>query len=170
MHRHLVRMIVVGVTACGDSREPPAPPPSRPPEPVAPRAEVAPESTPPRVTVRWQNVTRTDGCFFFSGPEGRDDQLVGDVKVETVEREGDQLRLRIGTAVFEGTYARGVLELSRAATYDYNGPWRTTERIRGAMQGDRLSAHYAYEECDLTTKACPGNCTVSGELVFSRGL
>lgn len=95
---------------------------------------------------------------------------MGDVKVETVEREGERLRLRIGTAVFEGTYARGVLELSRTHSYDYNGPWRTTERIRGAMQDNSLSAHYAYEECELSATQCPGRCTVQGELVFSRAL
>jgi hypothetical protein len=163
------KLLLLGVWACGNTSEPPgsaAPPPAPPEKPVPPTSAVAPA----HVTVRWQNVTRTDGCFFFSGPEGRDDQLVGDVRVETVEREGERLSLRIGTAVFEGTYARGVLELARTHSYEFEGAWQTTERIRGAMRGTLLSAQYTYEECKVSDKICPGRCTVQGELVFSRGL
>ena len=115
-------------------------------------------------------MVRTDGCFFFSGPEGRDDQLVGDVKVETVEREGERIRVRIGTASFDGTYARGELVLSRTSQHDFNGPWSATETIRGRQTGNRLDARYAYTECERAAKECPGRCTISGDLVFSRGL
>ena len=141
------------------------------PEPEKPRVDPPRPPAPSQArTVRWSNVTRTEGCFFFSGPDGRDDQLVGDVVVETVEREGASIKLRIGTATFDGTYESGELSLARKSKYDYNGPWQTTETIRGRLVDGVLAANYAYEECELAVNQCPGHCTVTGTLTFARGL
>lgn len=119
--------------------------------------------------VRWSNVVRTSGCFFFSGPAGRDDQLVGDVVIETVERDGEQIRMRIGTATFAGTYANGTLQLKRTSKYDYGGPWTTTETIIGQAKDDQpLVARYTYHECEVASKKCPGQCTITGDLAFSK--
>ncbi|CAN5837935.1 hypothetical protein BH11MYX3_BH11MYX3_47280 [soil metagenome] len=157
-------LVLLGCSNNEDHTEVPAPAPA--PEIAAPPS---PRVRPP-VTVHWSNVVRTDNCWFFSGPEGRDDQLVGDVRVETVEREGERIRVRIGTATFEGTYARGQLALGRSSDHDYNGAWSTTEVIRGQLTGRRLEARYRYEECEIATRTCPGRCTITGDLVFSRAL
>jgi hypothetical protein len=166
---YAVALATLALLACSSGEDVPAPAPVPAPAVPAPLPPREPAVRPP-VTVHWANVVRTDGCFFFSGPEGRDDQLVGDVKVETVEREGERIRVRIGTASFDGTYARGELVLSRTSQHDFNGPWSATETIRGRQTGNRLDARYAYTECERATKACPGRCTISGDLVFSRGL
>jgi hypothetical protein len=166
---YAVAFATVALLACSSGEDVPAPAPVTAPAVPAPLPPREPAVRPP-VTVHWANVVRTDDCFFFSGPEGRDDQLVGDVKVETVEREGERIQVRIGTASFDGTYARGELVLSRTSQHDFNGPWSATETIRGRQTGNRLEARYAYTECELATKACPGRCTISGDLVFSRGL
>lgn len=168
--------VAVAIAACSAKREPPAGDDRRPSAPTAPGPS-APAADPPRPTaagqartVRWSHVTRTEDCFFFSGPDGRDDQVRGDVVVDMVEREGERLVLRIGTATFEGTYVGGELSLVRKSRYDYNGPWQTTETIRGRLVDGQIVAAYAYEECELAAKACPGRCTVRGTLTFATGL
>jgi hypothetical protein len=161
------------LAACGGHDDPapaPAPAPVAVPPVPAPVETRLPPPPPPRVTVHWTNVVRTDGCFFFSGPEGRDDQLVGDVRVETVEREGEHIQLRIGTAVFDGTYAHGDLSVSRTSQHDFEGPWTASEWVRGHATDGRMDAHYAYEECEVNSHRCPGPCRITGDLTFSRAL
>jgi len=163
--RLVLAMVLVSCSSKRDAAatagDEPAPPP---PVPAAPDASTAP------LGIRWSNVVRTEGCFFFSGPDGRDDQLVGEVAVATVERDGDNLSLRIGTATFEGTFRAGALTLVRKSRYDFNGPWAVTETIHGRLHDGVLVARYQYEECELAAAACPGRCTVTGDLAFSRGL
>ncbi len=158
------------LAACSSKSDPPPAPAPIAARDAAAREVRAVDAGPVRLTVHWSDVRRTTGCFFFSGPEGRDDQLVGDVVVETVEREGVKIVIKIGTATFAGTYDRGELSLTRSGSYDYNGPWRTTEKIVGTKSGDTLSAHYTYEECELRGSDCPGHCTIRGTLTFSREL
>ncbi len=165
MRRAITLLLLVACSSSEDRTEAPAAPVRAPVVAEAP----APAVRPP-VTVHWSSVVRTDNCWFFSGPEGRDDQLVGDVRVETVEREGERIRVRIGTAIFEGTYGHGELILGRSSEHDFSGAWSATEVIRGQLNGSRLEAKYRYEECELATKHCPGRCTITGDLAFSRAL
>ncbi len=46
-------------------------------EPPVPAPAPAPRRA--TLTAAWSDVTTVDGCFYFSGPRGRDDQLTGPV-------------------------------------------------------------------------------------------
>src|ERR1043165_3954948 len=120
-----LRLIFFGViVGCADpvAAPPPPPPPTPAPMPVGPVQVTA------RQNVHWSHVESTDGCFFFSGPDGSDDRLIGDA---TIEREGSHVKLRIGGALFEGTYREGELDLMRISPHNYDGPWLTFERMHG---------------------------------------
>jgi len=71
-------------------------------EQASPRATrpVSPAG-PAKLGLAWSDVVTSSGCFYFSGPQGRDDRLTGDV---TVERKGDDVRLYIGDETFTGTF------------------------------------------------------------------
>ena len=106
----------------------------------------------------------TVGCFYFSGPEGWDDRLTGDV---TVERSGDNVRLLIGDEIFAGTFRDGELSVERHSIHDFDGPWTVTETIRGQYREGLMRAKYRYEECPVGD-SCPGRCTIDANLVFLR--
>ena len=148
--------------------------PAPSPSPPAPTTEAPPPSSVPKGPLRiaWANVTGTDGCFFFSGPDGRDDRLVGEVVVqaaaEAAAREGTPLLLRIGTARFEGSLVGGTLELVRRSTHEFDGRWEVHETMRGRMRDGELRATYRYEECQVGAAACPDRCTLTADVVIRR--
>ena len=103
-------------------------------------------------------------CFYFSGPDGRDDQLTGPVHVE---RNGDDVTLSIGTAIFTGTYQAGELYAERHSNHDFYGAWTVTETIHGRYLEGIMRARYHYAECSRT-EPCPGHCTLDANLAFRR--
>ncbi len=106
----------------------------------------------------------TSGCFYFSGPEGRDERLTGDV---TVERSGDNVRLYIGDEIFTGTFRDGELAVERHGIHDFDGPWTVTETIHGRYREGLMRAKYHYEEFPVGDP-CPGRCMINANLVFLR--
>jgi hypothetical protein len=152
-------VIFAGVIAsCADPVS--APPPERAPAPAP--APKGPVRVTARRVVHWSHVQSSDGCFFFSGPSGKDDQLVGEA---TIERNGGHVGLRIGAALFEGTYREGRLDLMRISPHTYDGPWLALERIHGFYDHGTMTAHYRYNECELA-RECPGPCTIAGDITF----
>jgi hypothetical protein len=129
-------------------------------------AHAAPAPSTPfaTLTARWSNIRGTGACFYFSGPSGRDNQLVGDV---TVERSGDRAILHIGGATFAGTYRDGELAVTRHSVHDYGGRWTVDETIRGRYLERLMRATYHYEECQ-DGDTCPGTCVLDARLVFAR--
>ncbi len=163
--------VLVLLTACS-SKSPESAPTDRgsatrvePPAGTVPRAT---PTTPGPYQIHWSNVEAVDNCFFFSGPDGRDDRLVGEVRVETVELEGSALRIRIGETVFEGTYVSGTIDLVRDSTHEFDGTWKTHETLRGRQIEGELRATYRYEECELATGECPGRCTITADVTILR--
>ena len=118
--------------------------------------------------MKWLGVRATDGCFFFSGPDGRDDKLVGPVVVDRAESANGQLTVKIATATFTGTYRDRVLLLTRHSTHVFNGPWKVTEEIHGQFIDGVLQGGYHYEECEVAASSCPGRCTIDADLVFEK--
>ncbi len=123
----------------------------------------------PQSKIEWTKVDATRDCFFFSGPDGRDDKLVGEVHVEAIDRgaEGARVSLRIGTALFNGSYIDGQLSVSRSSQHDFGGPWAVTEHVNGTLRDGRIHASYSYQECDRRTHACPGRCKINRTLEFT---
>jgi hypothetical protein len=109
---------------------------------------------------RWSHVSETNGCWFFSGPDGRDSRLAGEVGVEIT---GDVARVWFANAVFEGSLRDGQLDVGRVSTHDFESTWTVTERIHGSFQDGELAATYDYSECEAGTQ-CPNRCTIIGEL------
>jgi hypothetical protein len=127
--------------------------------------EVATEGT----KVLWANVVTTEGCFFFSGPfeHGRD-ATVG--SVARLEVKGEKAVLRLGEVTFEGLGVNGRYELSREDEREFEGRWRSIERIEAELSTEGLRGSYAYEECDLDgDQGCPSRCRISADF-FARGL
>src|SRR5262245_1520197 len=105
------------------------PPPSQaapepPPPPPSPAARGATS-----VQLQWSNVVTTDGCFFFSGPDGRDDLLQGRA---ALERDGSKISLSVGSARFEGVYRGHKLDLVRVSPHEFDGNWLALETIDGS--------------------------------------
>ena len=116
--------------------------------------------------VSWENVkTETDGCFFFSGPDGRDDKLVGEA---SIVRDGDLLAIHFGKVVFRGRTTPQGFTVSRKSEHDFNGSWNVTEVISGKRLESPIRAHYRYNECQVGDAECPGQCTINGTIVFKR--
>src|SRR5262249_45307994 len=82
------------------TQSPPRAKPSTPGPPPAPPPE-QPAHGKGTLKAKWSRVVTTDTCWFFSGPDGRDTRLVGDVDIE---RDGERVRLMFGGATFEGTF------------------------------------------------------------------
>jgi len=97
----------------------------------------------------WSHVDSTDGCFFFSGPAGTDDRLVGSARIE---RDGNHIKISIENAVFEGTYREGQLDLMRISSHAFDGPWLALERMHGRYVGGKMIARYRYNECELASE------------------
>jgi hypothetical protein len=138
---------------------PPKPAPAPAPEPPAPVTKLS-----TAITLQWSDVVQTDGCFFFSGPDGRDDRLQG---TATLERDDTSIRLRVGAAEFEGSYRGGELALFRTSAHEYGGKWLAFETITGTYTENVMRAKYRYHECD-SAGACPGRCEIRATLELLR--
>jgi len=134
------------------------------PMPVADKPPTATGPTSSVAQVTWAAVSSTNGCFFFSGPDGRDDKLIGDARFS---RDGDQLTLTIDKVVFRGRITNLDFVVTRRSRHDYDGPWNVDEKITGKLLEGRIDARYRYHECEVGTK-CPGPCTIDGTIVFRR--
>jgi len=152
-----VSLLLVAV-AC-DAPPKPAPAPAPPPPPPTSVANVTTS-----VELQWSNVVQTDGCFFFSGPDGRDDRLQG---TATLERNGTSIRLRVGTAEFDGTYRGSELTLLRVSPHQFDGDWLALETINGTYTEKVMRATYRYHECQAAVQ-CPGRCEIRADLVLAR--
>jgi hypothetical protein len=112
--------------------------------------------------LHWDHVATTADCFYFSGPEGRDDALVG---TAVVERDDTRVKVTINTATFEGSYREGTLDLMRISSHEFDGPWLAFETLHGSVRGGVMTAHYRYTECEVA-RECPGRCALTGEVTF----
>jgi hypothetical protein len=176
-----MRWLWVVLVACDSgSAAPPAPPPA-PPEPAAPAAPApaapatqtggggapAPAPVPTQrgnMHSHWSHIVTVDDCWYFSGPEGRDNRLAGDVELE---RSGDKIHMQWGNASFDGTFKAGELDLERTTTHEFGDPWSATEHIHGKYIEGAIHAKYTYKECERGT-ACPNKCSIDAELDLSR--
>jgi hypothetical protein len=129
------------------------------------------------VAVVWSNVTRSGGCFFFSGPEGlgRDTNLGTSARWE---EGGSNVALVFGPARFVGEPGRAPLTLVRTSGYEFNGRWRVTETITGQWtkpaplvqtimleQCPEFEGTYAYQEChEGSPTECPGHCVINAKI------
>jgi len=112
----------------------------------------------------WTGVRVTqESCWYFSGPNGRDTKLSGDV---VFSRDGEHVTMTWGNATFSGTYRDNVLDLERTTKHQFEGTWTTKERFHGDYVGGKVTAHYHYEEC-AAGEACPNECRIEGELGLS---
>ena len=146
--------------ACNDPRPKPAPKPAPVPVQASPRPPVRVTA---RQSVTWGQVEASDGCFFFSGPEGTDDRLTG---TASIERSGEHITLTIDRAVFEGVYRDGALDVMRVSSHQYEGAWLAFERMHGDYKDGHMIVRYRYNECELAGE-CPGRCTIAGEIIFA---
>jgi hypothetical protein len=152
--------LVVWVVLAACSSEAATPPP-----PVAPEAE-ADEPAPLRDhDLQWTQIVESNpGCFYFSGPTGRDNRLAGRA---TLERSATGVRLEVGGAQFDGTLANGEVRLRRESRHEFDGPWQAEETIVGRYTDGVLIAHYVYDECQLGRR-CRHDCILTGTLRVSR--
>lgn len=150
--------VVLALVGCGDHSAPSAPNSS--PAKVAIPAPTPPARVAARQVVHWSDLESTSNCFFFSGPDGSDDRLTG---LAVIERDGTHVKLSIDRAEFEGTYREGQLDLMRISKHTFDGPWLALERIHGAYANGTMTAHYRYNECELSGE-CPGRCTITGTI------
>lgn len=112
----------------------------------------------------WTAVHAVDGCWYFSGPQGRDTPLAGDAQVVIADT---YMRITWGKATFEGTLSGEVFTVTRRATHTFGGAWTVEEAITGRLRQHELVATYAYQECEHG-KACPGNCAITANLTLGR--
>jgi hypothetical protein len=128
-----------------------------------PAAEPEPQAT-GNWRVSWENVKATEGCFFFSGPSGRDDRLVGEARIV---RDGQLVAIHIAKVTFRGSLTDLGFVVTRQSRHEYDGPWDVSERISGTSFDSPIRARYRYSECEVG-KACPGECTIDATIVFKR--
>ena len=112
----------------------------------------------------WSKIVTVDDCWYFSGPDGRDTKLAGEVEIT---RDGEALTLAFGRAKFTGTIKNGELVLGRKTSGDFGDTWSIVETIRGKYLEGAVRAHYTYAECEAGTH-CPNKCTLTAELVLAR--
>ena len=116
-------------------------------------------------SIEWRHVIAPEECFFFSGPEGRDDRLTGTARFE---REGTTLILHIGAAEFRGRVTEGTFELARHSAHQFGGPWTVDETITSNQTIEApIEARYHYTECEQDGE-CPGHCTIDATIIFRR--
>lgn len=137
-----------------------------PPKPVATKEPMA-RPKPPPFKIRWVSVRDTPPCFYFSGPDGRDTKLVGEVIVDRVELGDGDIRLAIAGATFAGTYRDKELAVKRTSDHTFGGSWTATEEIKGKLIDNTFLGTYSYRECEHGN-ACPGHCTIDAEIRFER--
>lgn len=111
-------------------------------------------------------MTAAPGCFFFSGPDGRDDRLVGRVVFDRAEIENGAISLKIAGATFTGTYRDHELRVARQSTHEFSGAWKVTEELHGRVAAGVFRGEYHYEECEIAARSCPGSCTISARITF----
>lgn len=141
-----------------------------PPVARAPECHGLPAASGP-VRVRWASITRTQSCWFFSGPGdlGRDDHLGESAQWS---RTGDRVTLRLGGAAFEGTIAGARVSLRRVSRHAEGAGWIVTETIEGTLDtvGESACAtlvgRYHYDECDSAGGACPGHCHIDSAITI----
>jgi hypothetical protein len=109
----------------------------------------------------WSAVSSPSGCFFFSGPAGRDTPLTGPAQLTF---DGEYAKLVWGGATFEGSVHAGAFSLARHAQHTYGGEWTVTETLVGTMRDHTAVAKYHYQEC--STAECPGRCTIDADLAL----
>jgi len=161
-------VVPVLVAGCHGSSDKPADQPAPSP---APPADATPEPgvSPARgLAIRWLDVRATGSCFYFSGPDGRDDKLVGAVTVIDRAELGDgTITIAINGVPFEGTYRNKQLAVKRVSEHVFGGPWTATEEIRGTFTDRDLVGTYSYRECEHG-QPCPGRCTLDADIRFER--
>ena len=154
------RVALVLVVACGNRADPPRDAPQRiverPPDPPYRPKPVPPppesKTNTRRMHSTWTGVHVTqESCWYFSGPDGRDTKLSGDV---VFSRDGEHVTMTWGNATFTGTYRDNVLDLERTTKHQFEGAWTTKERFHGDYVGGKVTAHYHYEEC-AEGNSCP---------------
>jgi hypothetical protein len=170
--------IVVAMACSSGCAAPAGRPPSLPPEgpPEVGDAEPSPAVPPGATTtaveqvlvqVEWSEISRTAGCFFFSGPGelGRDDQLGTTARWSTT---GDEVALLFAPSlVFRGAMTDDHVVLSRRSSHDYLSKWDIEETIEGAVEGGTLGARYHYSECDTRQRqSCPGRCVIDATVTI----
>jgi len=111
----------------------------------------------------WSSIHADAECWYFSGPDGRDTKLAGDI---SFKREGERVTATIGGATFTGTYRDNVLDLERTSQHQADGTWTVHEKIVGDYVGGRVTARYHYDECLVGTH-CPNHCTIEATLSFT---
>lgn len=154
----------VVLAACGSEAAPP--PPVATAEPVTAEAEAPDPPAPVRDhQLEWTQIVEANpGCFYFSGPTGRDDRLVGRARLE---RTASGVRLEVAGVTFDGTLANGEVRLRRESRHVFDGPWQVEETIVGRYSDSVLVAHYAYDECQIG-RHCEHSCVLTGTLRVSR--
>jgi len=157
--------LAVCVAGCQADAPAPSPAPAPAPEVPAPAPPPVPAVVKNRVDMRtaWTEVAVSDGCWYFSGPNGRDTRLAGPI---TLARDGEKVTATIGGATFKGTYRDSELDLARDATHRFDDLWTTHDRIHGAFKSGKITGHYHYEECEQGTR-CPNHCTIEATLELS---
>ncbi|HET9626864.1 MAG TPA: hypothetical protein VFP84_36140 [Kofleriaceae bacterium] len=129
-------------------------------------APAAPAHRTATMTPVWRHVTSSDNCFFFSGPDGRDDPLTSPA---VVERDGEAVAITIGRATFTGTFRAGELFARRTSHHESLGAWTVTETLHGHYRDGLMTADYHYAECGPGPQGpCPARCTIDGKLALQR--
>ena len=164
-----MRLVVWVVLAACSSDAATPPPATRTAPKVESEVELeepAPPRPPPRDhDLQWTQIVETNpGCFYFSGPTGRDNRLVGRARLE---RMATGVRLEVGGAQFDGTLANGEVRLRRESRHQFSGAWQAEETIVGRYTDGVLIAHYVYDECQLGRR-CRHDCILTGTLRVSR--
>jgi len=167
-----MRVVVVLLVSCGDLGDP-----ARKAEPP-PVVAITPDAAPPVMTtdapvgpsslkIRWLSVNETSTCFYFSGPRGRDDVLVGKVTFDRPELGDGAIAIKINNATFRGSYRDHKIVVRRSSQHDFGGPWNIDEVIQGEIVDGAFTGTYAYRECEQDG-ACPGTCQIDARIRFER--
>ena len=142
-------VVVVEVGAVTQAPSPPPPPAEQP------------------LQVQWSNVTSSQSCFFFSGPEslGRDDHLGARASYAS---DGRTARLVFdGRVMFEGFLGTQPFTLVRTSVHQYSGTWSVRETFaldplgQGAFRG-----RYHYDELDPSGNPT-GSCNIDALVVLT---
>ena len=129
----------------------------------------SPFPTPVGATVQWQEISKTEGCSFFSGPAGlgQVDQL--GTKATLINAGGDITLSFEGDRSFHGKQYGTLVTLARQSVYLRAGTrWIVEEAIAGMLEEGALHGHYHYRECDeQSPDSCPSGCAIRATLAVS---
>ncbi len=154
-------LAALGLIACDPSTAP-----RDEPAPVVPVVVSKPKPTAP-LRIRWVDVRDTPPCFYFSGPDGRDDKLIGDVTVDRAELGDGNIALTINGVTFRGVFRDRELTVKRTSEHTFGGAWTATEEIHGTFVDSTLIGTYSYRECEHDNQ-CPGHCTIDADIRLER--